>query len=474
MNDSKKIILVNPFHNLFGDSAGAVAPPLGLMYIASLLEQDGHSVRIVDARLNRFNVNQTVRAVKEEASLPLLIGLYVNTLNQKVCRDLVSGFRQAFSEAVIAAGGPVPTAIPERTLDDISPDYIVRGEGEFALRELVRQIKEDAREPIRNIAGVAPRDRSVPLTTRTARITNLDDLPHPAYHLLQDLRRYSSSGRGRPFATVITSRGCQYNCDFCSKDVFGQVVTRRGVPDIISEIDELTARYGIKQVDFVDDNLAHNRKFFEMLLDGLLERNYKIWFNLTSGIRAEILDQKLLNKMRKARFYSLAFGIESADQNLLNMHNKHMNINLMEEKIALAKGAGFFVHGFFIIGLPEETEDSFNKTLAFIKKTRIDMAAFCIAVPFPGTEMLQAVKQRGRLLFDVEGGLDEGFYGGRCFFSYPSLDPKDVIRRYKTAYREFFTFNRMSKLLIHYRANRWFRRNGMSVVKNILKSKLKK
>ena len=472
--NQKEIILVNPFHKISGGNEGAVGPPLGLMYIASLLEQDGHSVGIVDGKVNRFNVTQTIKAIQRESSKPLLIGLYIYSFNQKVCKELILNLRQVFPDAVIVAGGPIPTSIPERVLDDISLDYLVRGEGEFALRDLVRKLKGNVRQPIRDIPGVIPGDKSVPFDTKTARITNLDDLPFPAYHLLGDIKRYSSSSRGMPFAAMITSRGCQYNCDFCSKDVFENSVARRSVLNVISEIDELIKRYGIKQVDFVDDNLANSRNCFEMFLDEILMRNYKIWFNVPSGVRADILDKKLLNKMRKANFYSLAFGIETADQDLLNMHNKSLNIDLMESKIAIAKSCGFFVYGFFIIGLPGETEGSFRKTLAFIKKTRIDMANFMIAIPFPGSKMMETVKENGKLLVDIESGIDEGFYGGKCFFSYPGLNPNDVIRRYKIAYRSFFSFKKILKLLFQCRGAleyRWLIANGLSVVKNIFKTK---
>lgn len=470
--EQKEIILVNPFYPVCGDNEGAVTPPLGLMYIASFLEQDGHSVGIVDARLNRFNLNQTIKAIQQKSAKPILIGLYICSFNQKVCKELVFSLRSLFKEAVIVVGGPAPTSIPERILDDISPDYLVRGEGEFALRDLARRIKGGTRGIICDIKGVIPRDKSKPLTDITERVTNLDSLPFPAYHLLDNIKKYSSSGRGRPFATVITSRGCQFNCDFCFKGIFGNSITRRSISNIVNEIDELVKRYKIRQVAFVDDNLTNNRSHFEMLLDEIIARNYKIWFNVASGVRSEILDRKLLDKMRKAGFYSLAFGIESADQGLLNMHNKGLNIALMEDKILLAKKAGFFVYGFFIIGLPGETEESFRKTLGFIKRTGINMVNFCIAIPFPGTKMMGMVKENGQLLVDVEGGIDHGHYSGKCFFSYPGMSSRDVTRRYKTAYRSFFNLRNILKLLIHYRANRWFITNGLSMVRNICKSKV--
>ncbi len=467
-----EIILVNPFQRIIGDNEGASAPPLGLMYIASFLEKRGHSVGIVDARLNRFDISQTIRAMQKKSSHPLLIGLYINSFNQKICRNLVKDLKQVFPATTIVVGGPVPTAIPRRVLEDISPDYLVRGEGEFALEGLVQKIKRNVGYPIRELPGIIPRDMSVPLDSRATRITNLDDLPFPAYHLLGDIKKYSSFARGRPFATMIISRGCQYNCDFCSKDVFGNNITRRSVQNVIDEIDELVGHFGIKQVNFVDDNLTNNRNYFEELLDGILVRNYKIWFNASSGVRSEILDWQLLHKMHRAGFYSLAFGIESADQKLLNLHDKNLNIDLMEAKIALARSAGFSIYGFFIIGLPGETEESFQKTLAFIQRTRLDMANFTIATPFPGTKMLRLIKEKGKLLVDIEGGIDKGYYGASCFFAYPGLEPEDVIRRYKVAYRRFFNFKKILKLLIKYRGiseYRWFIANGLSVARNIFR-----
>ncbi|MCK5209937.1 MAG: radical SAM protein, partial [Cyclobacteriaceae bacterium] len=261
------------------------------------------------------------------------------------------------------------------------------------------------------------------------------------------LKKYRVISKQRPVAPIITSRGCAHECTFCSKDVFKRKVTFRSAENVLKEIDFLVKNYGIRQIDILDDNFMQKRSRVEEILDGLISRNYGLSINLPSGVRIEQIDRALLKKMRKAGFYKIAFGVESADPEVLKRVRKKLDLQKLALTVKTAKELGFETYGFFVIGLPGETEESFNQTLDYACNTGFDVANFCIAIPFVGTELFDLVQKHGRFLMSTTGNLNEGFYGGKAFYELGSVKESDVVRRYKTAYKRFYTWKKKIQLL---------------------------
>ena len=156
--------------------------------------------------------------------------------------------------------------------------------------------------------------------------------------------------------------------------------------------------------------------------------------------------------MKKAGIYKLAFGIESADSEVLRICRKKLDLKKLEEVVNIANKMGFLVYGFFIIGLPGETEVSFRRTLEFAHRLKLDVANFCMAVPFPGTELFNMVKKKGRFLIDTSHNIDTGFYGGNVFYEYDNQKREDILRRYQVAYREFYSVGKKLQLLLSIRS----------------------
>ena len=274
---------------------------------------------------------------------------------------------------------------------------LVRGEGEPAVLQIMHNID----------LGLQPLDKTVPgavfrnpktgelIFNKIIRIDNLDKLPFPAYHLLPPLNVYKSRSRKSPVAAIVTSRGCLFKCSFCSKDIFKNKVTFRSPDNVLSEIDYLVQNFGVRQIDILDDNFALKKNRLEEILNGLINRNYGLAINLQSGIRSEIIDESLLNKMKKAGIFKIAFGVESADKNVLRLCRKKLDLNKIVSAASLAKQKGFLTYGFFIIGLPGETDEGFERTLDFARRVNFDIANFCIATPFVGTELYRQVQENG-------------------------------------------------------------------------------
>ena len=473
MENKAEVVLVNPDPGGAGLNEATVLLPLGLGYLAAALEQEGFSCSIIDAHCLGLSPEQVLKRIPPETAL---VGITVNSFTYDASLRIAKLIKSRDPRTAVILGGPVPTAIPGQVLDEFDCDGIVRGEGEFALVQIMRNLASGATPLDEKVQGAAYRDENggPPVINPTERIKDLNKLPFPALHLLPPLKNYRSRARKGPSAPIVTSRGCQYKCAFCSKDVFGRRVTFRSAENVLEEIELLIDKHHVGQIDIVDDNFAANRRRLEQILDGLITRyGDSLDINIQSGVRTENLDEPLLRKMRQAGISKLAFGIESADEEVLRLCRKQSDLNKIAESAQLARRLGFTVFGFFIIGLPGETEEAFRKTLDYAHHVGLDVANFCMAIPFVGTELFSMVSENGRFLIDTTRNIDTGFYGGQVFFEYEGLTEAVVLDRYKRAYKEFYTLRKKLDLVLgvrSFREARWLMSAGMSVIKGMLKS----
>jgi anaerobic magnesium-protoporphyrin IX monomethyl ester cyclase len=474
MKDKNTAVLVNPNPGGSGLNEATVLVPLGLGYLAATLEQQGFSCSIVDANCLDLSPEQVLKRIPPETPL---VGITVNSFTYNASLRIAKLVKSRDPRTAVILGGPVPTAIPGQVLEEFECDGIIRGEGEYALLQIMRNLASGAPLFDEKVPGAAyrGRDGGPQVINPTERIRNLDRLPFPALHLLPPLKKYRSRARKGPSAPIVTSRGCQYKCAFCSKDVFGRRVTFRSAENVLEEIELLVDKYHVGQIDIVDDNFASNRRRLEDILDGLVTRyGDSLDINIQSGVRSENLDEPLLRKMKQAGVSKLAFGIESADEEVLRLCRKQSDLNKIAESAQIARRLGFSVFGFFIIGLPGETEEAFRKTLDYAHRIELDVANFCMAIPFVGTELFSMVSEKGRLLIDTTRNIDIGFYGGRVFYEYHGMTEAVVLDRYKRAYKEFYTLRKKLDLVLgvrSFREARWLVSAGMSVLKGMLKNR---
>jgi anaerobic magnesium-protoporphyrin IX monomethyl ester cyclase len=468
-----EVVFVNPNPGGAGLNEATVLAPLGLGYLAAALEQGGFSCSIIDAHCLDLSPEAVLKRIPPGTSL---VGVTVNSFTYNASLRIAKLVKARDPRTAVILGGPVPTAIPGQVLDEFDCDGIIRGEGEYALLQVMSNLASGAPLFDEKIPGAAYRDEKggPPVINPTERIKDLDRLPFPALNLLPPLRKYRSRARKGPSAPIVTSRGCQYDCAFCSKDVFGRRVTFRSAENVLEEIELLVDKYHVGQIDIVDDNFAANRRRLEQILDGVIKRyGDSLDINIQSGVRTETLDEPLLRKMKQAGISKIAFGIESADEEVLKLSRKHSDLNKIAESAQLARRLGFTVFGFFIIGLPGETEEAFRKTLDYAHRIKLDVANFCMAIPFVGTELFSMVSENGRFLIDTTRNIDTGFYGGQVFYEYDEITEAVVRGRYRRAYKEFYTLRKKLDLLLgirSFREARWLMSAGMSVVKGMLKS----
>jgi radical SAM superfamily enzyme YgiQ (UPF0313 family) len=463
------VVFINPYPGGTGLSDALAIQPVGLAYMAAVLEKNDFKCRIIDAKALQLKGDQVLRQIPEGAKL---VGIYVSSFTYDSAKHLSALIREAYPGVYIVLGGPLPTAAPEPVLNEIACDGLIRGEGEYAILRMMRNISEKAFPFDEDVSGACffQKDTKVIIKNPVARIKDLDALPFPAYHLLAPFNTYKEMTRKSPAAPIVTSRGCSYNCIFCSKDVFKRKVTIRSAEDVLEEIDYHVTQHGIRQIDILDDNFVVNRSRTEAILDGVIERGYDLVINIQSGIRTELLDEALLDKMKRAGVYKLGFGIESADPAVLKICRKHLDLDRAANVVSMAKKKGFLVYGYFIIGLPGETDEGFNLTLNYAKELDFDVANFCLAAPLPGTELYRMVEKEGRFLIDTNRNVSSGFYDGIVFYEYGDVTEQAVVSRYRRAYKEFYSWRKKVRLLLKMRSLselRWVWNSRIMVLKGL-------
>ncbi|MFH1692423.1 MAG: radical SAM protein [Candidatus Omnitrophota bacterium] len=468
------ILLINPYpESAYGINEGTVEPPIGLGYLAAIAGQKGVSCRVIDANVLHIKADELFSEIK--SMMPAIVGISVNLYSYQVSLKLTRIIKDSFPEMVVLLGGPTPSSTPLKVMNESMADAVVIGEAEETFGEILGRYKEKG-HLFKDIAGLSYRqDGKVIANSGRAFIKDINLLPFPAYELFPDFKNYKMKARKRPVAPLITSRGCFYQCVFCSKDVFKDVCRMRSPESVIQEIDILVKKYGVKQIDILDDNFTSDKKRTEKILDLIIERNYDLCINLQTGVRTESLDENIIQKMKKARIWKFGIGVESGDAAVLKKIKKHLDLNRVLEVTRMARKAGIEVYGFFIIGLPGDTAESMQKTIDFAIRMNPTIANFCIAIPFPGTELYEMIQKEGRFLIKVDDGIDTGFYANEVFYELDGMSKETILRYYKKAMRDFyFRPAKIFELVMGIRSKdefKWLFSTGFSVIKNFFKKK---
>jgi anaerobic magnesium-protoporphyrin IX monomethyl ester cyclase len=449
-----RILLVNPKSKLPIDTR--TSPPLGLAYLAAVSEQRGDEVRVYDGDIEDRPLDATLREFA-----PQLVGITANTTQITAAwRD--AELAKALCHATVVLGGPHPTSLPHESAARPFVDLVVRGEGEVTWLELLQSWEPGIREPgsgQRNapdspisrfpiptsLAGITYRNDSGEIVSTPDRppipVEELDAMPFPAWHLFR-LDRYTNlqptvdrvDGRSLP---ILTSRGCPYRCSYCSQ-IGPRLWRARSVGSVIAEWRWLVREHGAAEIGVLDDSFNINRRrvldISQRLLDEGLDRIPWIMIN---GIRANLADEQVLGAMKRAGCLRTAFGVESGNQAILDtVVDKHLTLAQVRSAFGAARAVGLETIGFFIIGMPGETEATMDDTIRLACELDPVVANFSIATPFPGTDMYETVRTQGRIL--AETWDDYVFFEGKARFEMPGLPAELVERKWKEAYRRFY------------------------------------
>lgn len=431
------IVLINPYpEGAFGINEATVEAPFGILYIASFLEAHGFQCDIIDANVLQLPTSAILEKIKKLS--PEIVGISVNAFSYQTSLKYARNIKIISKDIIIILGGPHATSVSIECLRNPEIDAVVVGEGEITTLQIMENWRK-GQHLFKGVKGLVYRGKDeIEIMPLRERIKDLDTLPFPAYHLLPDFKFYKSRVRKKPFMGLITSRGCPYHCIYCSKDVFKNKIILRSAENVVKEIDFLVKHYSIRQIDILDDNFAFNRKRTEKICDLLIERNYKIWISLQSGIRADGVDARLMKKLRQAGVFKIAFGVETGDEKIMKSIKKNLDLDKVIEASRLARANGMIVIGFFMIGFPGDDETTLQKTIDLAKRMDPYIANFMMTIPFFGTELYNIVKGKGKMLIDTKDGITSGFYSARPYFEFEGLSSSLLLHYYKKAYRDFY------------------------------------
>ena len=413
-----KVLLVNPPQTFYpGSDAPAGNLPLGLMYIAAVLDKAGYKAEILDAFMtdssflkvgDTLEVGMPYGRIREEIRRrkPDVVGI-ANPFSCEVENAIRVGniVKEIDPSILTVVGGPHVTAVPVEFLEEAkNVDIAVIGEGEYTMLDIVKFF--EGRRKISEVQGIAYRkDDTVVRNSPRPFIKNLDELPYPAYHLVE-MEQYLNPKKieYRSFKdraiSMITSRGCPFNCNFCSVHLhMGKMFRAHSVNYVVDHIEYVVNKYRVKTIFFEDDNLTFDLKRFEAICDKIIEQNIKLGWETPNGIRADYLTLNLLKKMKKSGCQSVFFGIESGDQYVLDhIIDKSLKLKNVMNVAKMCKDIGLKTGGFYIIGFPGEKKENMLKTveLALRLKREFDVGMHLfIATPSCGTRLYEECKKKG-------------------------------------------------------------------------------
>jgi anaerobic magnesium-protoporphyrin IX monomethyl ester cyclase len=437
----KKIAFVCPYpYYARGINEATLYPPIGLASIAAFLEKEDAECVIIDANVTEEKPAEIFARLKIFGAD--VIGIQMNVVTAQAGVELAKLIRDDQEvHAKVVLGGPFATNKYEKLLNDTGASAIVRGEGEQTFLEFCQG------KDLGTIEGLAFRDEEEKLVITKDRelFPDINKFPYPAYHLLPNLKEYRSRSRKMPFAPIFTSRGCPFRCTFCNANIFGKTFRARSPKNVIGEIDMLVKKFGVRQIDIIDDNFSEDVPRAEKIIDLIISRNYNIAINFQNGLRADRLTKELVHKMKLAGVYKLGIGIESANARIRNKIKKGLDLKHVENAIKWCREEGIITIGFFMLGFPDDTEETLQETIDYAIKLNPSLANFSLVVPLPGTDLYDQVKANNWFTKSIEDGSVTGYYSDNFYYTTPNLKQETVLEYQKKAYK---TFNfRVSKIV---------------------------
>lgn len=385
-----KVLLVNPAPPANPLSGLEKLPPLGLGYLAAVLENEGVDVKIID----NYLLEKPTSFIRSYVSnyKPNIVGITCTTATLQTALQTARAVKQTSPSTPVVCGGPHPTLFPEQMLKNKEIDVVVLGEGEYVFKELVSRSCEI--EKISDVPSVAYRNKKGEIVSnpRVSLIKNLDDLPFPARHLLpmKDYPNCAEFIGTKPVFSVNTSRGCPFGCVFCSvRIIWGRSYRSFSPTRIVDEIELLIEKYKAKGIYFREDNFTANPKRVTGICDELKRRDIDIEWICES--RVDLVSHELLEQMRKAGCHAMWFGVESGSQRVLDLLRKGITIEQTRKAFDLCKKTGIRAGASLMLGVPGEKVGEMYQTLDLADQIDPDWCWFNIYLGIPGSELYEKI-----------------------------------------------------------------------------------
>ncbi|MBI4616706.1 MAG: cobalamin B12-binding domain-containing protein [Planctomycetes bacterium] len=459
----RKVMLVFPPMRQVTRQMKLALPPLGISYIAAVL-RDRYDLELLDASVEGFHQERKLARgvivfglsrgqIREriERARPDVVGAScIFSTAYPECQMILDVAKEVDPDMVTVMGGNHPTFLAEQVLAETpSCDYIVRGEGEYVMLELLEAI-EKGRE-LRLVRGIAFRNRGQVVLTPDAPLRDdLDKIPFPARDLLP-MERYfdistghSGAAISRRASTMLTSRGCPSRCTFCSSTVFwGNSYRVRSPENVLTEMVLLKERYGVSEIQIEDDNYTVVKSRVQEICRGMVERKLDIAWSLPNGVAVWTLTEPMLDDMKASGCYELLLAFESGSQRVLKeIVKKPLHLDRARKTVEYIQKIDIRTSSTFIVGFPGESLAEMKLTTDLAIRLDLDFAFYFVANPLPGTAMYRKCVELGLVSKDYDFANNNYF---RAHFSTSDWSARQVERMAKKAFIKFLLF----KLLHH-------------------------
>jgi anaerobic magnesium-protoporphyrin IX monomethyl ester cyclase len=433
----KRVVLVTGGRHL------TLSPPQALMTLASVIRPLGVDVSIYDLHARPDRHQEFLDLVS--GGDVLWVGFSTFTPNLPAMEALAREVKERDPTIPCVVGGVHATTLPKRTLLEGPWDAVCVGEGEVTAVELTRRRLEGGRfEEVPHLLTREEPDAVV----HPGYVDDLSDIPIPAWDLI-DLDDYQDRPwqlvrRGKRVAPLMTSRGCPFKCSFCAVHA---VMTRkmrfRTVESILEEAELLVRTYGVDEIQILDDIFNARLVHAKAVLEGMMSRGINVPWKTPNGIRVDIWDHEFIDLVARSGGYQVGFGLESGDPEVLKQNRKPQNLEKARETIQAYESAGVSTFGFFILGLPGETEESLRRTRDYASTSGLTHIHASMAVPYPGTELFEILGAQGKL-----DGVPWDEYRHTHIFPTSDLPGKLVQKHMRAFYMRFYASPRRATRLL--------------------------
>lgn len=389
----KKILLVKPYTPA---PSLMIIPPLGLMYLASAVRswlKDEYKLEILDARLKKMYAQDILSRIIDMH--PDVVGLSVLSYEAEEAYTIAQAIKRFNKDILVIMGGPHGTHFYDEVLRNSNIDVAVIGEGEKTFCELINSYF--SHEDFSAVKGIAFRKNGQVIKTMPRDfIVDLDEIPFPAWDLI-NIKEYAKQRSQNNFIykdkymVIFTSRGCPYKCIYCHK-IFGETFRARSPENIFLEIKTLVDNYSIEEMHISDDIFNFDKERMMKLADLIIFNNIKLKLCFPNGLRADLLDEEMLKKLKAAGTYSISYGMESASPRIQKLIRKNLNIEKALEIIDITDRLKIYSRGFFMLGFPGETLEEMKATINMACNSRLIDAAFFIATAYKNNDLYRMFK----------------------------------------------------------------------------------
>ncbi len=443
-----KILLVNPSLNRkrlgsYWRFTTAV-PPTGLAYLGAVLKRDGFEVRIYDQHAV-YGTNDDLMRIMDEYQ-PEAIGFSCLTFVMETVEDASRRIRQTHPNCKIICGNIHATYFPKELVEMGVADYVIREEGEEAILEICRSLR-DGHHPT-EVNGTTTSEGGKVKHNDTPALIDLESLPYPAWDLLDGyayvpdpLNLAPLQSMTQPLA-IQGSRGCPFACTFCSQDTMYKRVRVRSPESVVNELEYVHETYGTTVFGFIDAIFPLSPKQGHAFADEMIRRGLHkkvVWFTET---RVDLVNYDLLKHLKESGLTFIQYGIESGDDMVLKrLMRKKASVNQAREALKWSRDLGILTFGLFVVGMPGESREQILKTIEFAKELDPDVAKFNVAIPFPGSELWERYKHRvnGQPYWKYSGWYNANINDADNILAGDSLPSRELMYLQRRAMFEFYT-----------------------------------